>query len=142
MKLYVLGFLFNEKLTQVALIRKTKPEWQAGKYNGIGGKIEKGESPLFAIIREFEEETGGKANENFWQLYCNMKSYEFEVYTFSAIGDLTDLKTTTEEEVVIIDVDQVNILRDKLLSNVPWLIEMAIDKLKNNEFNYSVINYY
>ena len=58
------------------------------------------------------------------------------------ITDLTDLKTTTEEEVVIIDVDQVNILRDELLSNVPWLIEMAIDKLKNNEFNYSVINYY
>lgn len=27
----VLGFVFDNKLTQVALIRKARPQWQAGK---------------------------------------------------------------------------------------------------------------
>jgi hypothetical protein len=35
---YVLGFMFDEELRNVALIRKIKPKWQEGKWNGIGGK--------------------------------------------------------------------------------------------------------
>ena len=43
MKSYVLGFCFNTRLDQVVLIQKTRPEWQAGRLNGIGGHIENGE---------------------------------------------------------------------------------------------------
>ena len=55
---YVVGFLFNEGLLEVLLIRKLKPLWQRGKLNGVGGKILPTESPLEAIRREFSEETG------------------------------------------------------------------------------------
>jgi len=138
---YCLGFLFNEKLTQVALIRKTKPEWQAGKVNGIGGKIEPTESLPDAMVREFIEETGVTIND--WKHYCTMaKDDTFKVYVYAAIGDLTKLKTTTEEEVIIFDINQMDLLRDELLTNVPWLIEMAMDKLKNNEFEWAMVNYY
>ncbi len=39
MKLYVVGFMFTEDEKQVVLIEKKRPEWQAGKLNGVGGKI-------------------------------------------------------------------------------------------------------
>lgn len=54
---YVLGFLFSEDGSRVLLIWKNRPAWQAGKLNGIGGKIEDGEQPLDAMKREFVEET-------------------------------------------------------------------------------------
>jgi 8-oxo-dGTP pyrophosphatase MutT (NUDIX family) len=37
---YVCGILFNWKLTEFLLIRKNRPDWAKGKWNGIGGKIE------------------------------------------------------------------------------------------------------
>jgi 8-oxo-dGTP diphosphatase len=37
---YVLGFMFSSDHSEVALIRKRKPEWQRGKLNGIGGKCD------------------------------------------------------------------------------------------------------
>lgn len=40
MKEYVLGFAFNRERTKIVLILKNRPDWQKGKYNGIGGKIE------------------------------------------------------------------------------------------------------
>ena len=42
---YVLGFAFSKSGQMVLLIWKNKPEWQRGKMNGIGGKIELGEHP-------------------------------------------------------------------------------------------------
>lgn len=53
---YVVGFAFSGHLDCVAMITKTKPEWQNGLLNGIGGKIEDGETPLQAMIREWDEE--------------------------------------------------------------------------------------
>lgn len=56
MHLYVLGFAFVPSTNQVLLVRKKRPEWQAGLLNGIGGKIEKGETPAKAMLREGMEE--------------------------------------------------------------------------------------
>jgi hypothetical protein len=36
---YVVGFLFRNNLSEVALIKKDRPAWQAGHLNGIGGKL-------------------------------------------------------------------------------------------------------
>ena len=52
MKEYVVGFMFSEE------ILKNKPDWQAGRLNGVGGKVEPNEYPDQAMVREFEEETG------------------------------------------------------------------------------------
>ena len=40
----ILGFLFDDK-GNVALIRKHSPAWQAGRLNGLGGRVEHGETP-------------------------------------------------------------------------------------------------
>jgi 8-oxo-dGTP diphosphatase len=59
MKRYVLGFVFDFGYHNVLLILKAKPDWQFGKLNGLGGKIEQGETPAQAMAREFREETAG-----------------------------------------------------------------------------------
>ena len=42
----------------VLLVLKDKPAWQLGKYNLPGGRVEQGETPDQAAIRELKEETG------------------------------------------------------------------------------------
>ena len=44
----------------VLIVKKDRPEWQKGRYNLPGGKIEEGEFPEEAAIRELEEEAGLK----------------------------------------------------------------------------------
>lgn len=42
----------------VLLVHKNKPAWQKGRLNLVGGKVEKGETPEDAAVRELKEETG------------------------------------------------------------------------------------
>lgn len=57
--IYVVGFAMNPEKTHVLLVEKTHPDWQRGKLNGLGGKVEDGESSWDAMVREFREETRG-----------------------------------------------------------------------------------
>jgi ADP-ribose pyrophosphatase YjhB (NUDIX family) len=43
---------------EVLVVRKDRPEWQVGRYNLVGGKIEDGETPEQCAIRELKEESG------------------------------------------------------------------------------------
>ncbi|XPP93699.1 NUDIX domain-containing protein (plasmid) [Photobacterium leiognathi subsp. mandapamensis] len=52
---YVTGFMLSPDYKQVALITKNKPSWQTNKLNGIGGKIESGETPSEAMARELRK---------------------------------------------------------------------------------------
>ena len=67
MQQYVCGFLFSVDRSRVLLIRKNRPAWQAGKLNGVGGKVEPGESIQKAMTREFREEAGLTLAEAQWQ---------------------------------------------------------------------------
>lgn len=59
MKTYVLIFAEPPDYDgEVLVVTKNKPEWQKGKKNLVGGKIEQGETPQQAAEREFQEETG------------------------------------------------------------------------------------
>lgn len=62
---YCLGFVFYGQ--SVLLIRKTSPEWQKGKLNGIGGKLEVGEEPAWAMVRECREEINLETCYDEWQ---------------------------------------------------------------------------
>ena len=131
MQRMVVGFMFDAEGKRVALIRKTKPAWQAGLLNGVGGKIEKGESESTAMVREFCEETGYQTYDGFWESVCILKGpgradgYKWELHVYAATignGEFSKIKTTEEEEVVIVSVGDVNPLREDLIDNLPWLI--------------------
>ena len=133
-KLYTLGFFFSEDRKRVALIRKTKPAWQSGRLNGIGGKVEAGETPHQTMVREFREETGHEHSD--WKYFAVMQNPEFKVFCFVGFGDVDLLKTVTEEEIVI--VDPKNLYDHNTISNIKWLVPIALDnEMEVVEFNYN-----
>lgn len=136
MKDYVIAFVFDKK-QNVALIQKNRPKWEEGLLNGIGGKIEPGETPLEAIEREFLEETGYHIKEEKWIHTITMASTQNDamVYIFKAYPiNLKRLKTTTDEEVIICDI---NSLPDNIIPNIKWMIFLS---LSSNEMPIQIIN--
>ena len=97
---YVAGLLFDDTGSRVALVRKNRPAWQAGKLNAIGGKIEAGESPGIAMMREFEEETGVHIPPNLWSPIAVLTGDTFQVHFFSARSHMIDDVQTMEDETI------------------------------------------
>lgn len=125
-KLYVVGFAFDTAKTRVALIRKNRPTWQAGRLNGIGGKIEEGETPLDAMSREFQEETG-YPYPIWWESFCVYSGPDYTVNFFYAAGvNLQDCRTATDEEVIIFKISEIP--EKELIYNLNWLIPLALDE--------------
>jgi 8-oxo-dGTP diphosphatase len=123
----VLGLLFASDRRSVALIEKLRPKWQAGKLNGIGGKIEPGEAPVTAMVREFQEEAGVNIPEENWQYFLTIEGGDWRVYIFRAFGDY-HLKTTTDETVLWWALGMNNgLFTDKRIPNLDWIIPMALD---------------
>lgn len=63
MKTATLLFPISEDGTRVVLAMKKKG-FGAGRYNGVGGKVEAGESVVAGAIREAEEEIGIRVDES------------------------------------------------------------------------------
>lgn len=128
---YVLGFMFSKDYKQVALIEKNKPEWQSGLLNGIGGKVENGESSIGAMVREFEEEAFLKTVENDWRKFLALDGEDWIVDCFLSTGDLSTLKSMTSEEIYIKDVGKINPFQLGVVENLIWIIPLAIDCLQD-----------
>ena len=78
---YVLGFAFDEEMESVLMVEKQHgPAINIGKLNGIGGKVEGGESMDAAMVREFKEETGCWAQ---WTRIGRMSGDGWELDIFS-----------------------------------------------------------
>lgn len=94
---YCLGFLTDATGTQVLLMEKRRPSWQAGRLNGIGGKVEEGEDALGAMRRECQEETGLEVLE--WSPLGAISFEGGQVHVFHAQADLSLAQSTTDEPV-------------------------------------------
>ncbi|PAS41260.1 hypothetical protein CGT68_05145 [Vibrio cholerae] len=127
---YVTGFMFSQDLLNVGLIKKLKPKWQSGLYNGIGGKIEHDESPYEAIAREFQEETGVQTNQDEWKLYVTLTRPDiYRVHFLYMISDkVHNIQTMEKEIVTLFPCDQ---LPKNIIPNLRWLIPLAIDNKLN-----------
>lgn len=123
-----LGFIFTPDFSQVLLIRKRHPAWQAGKVNGIGGKCEGDEPAAVCMSRELKEETNLDVAVSDWRWVTSLEWQEWSVETFSCIytGDLQAVRTLTDEDVEWFAVDALPI---NVMSNLRWLIPLAIDQL-------------
>lgn len=141
LKKYVLGIAFSRNGEKIVLIQKNRPDWQKGKYNGIGGKIEpEDQSPNDAMIREFKEETGV---ETFigglygWHHFATMvfkediMGGEAHVYCYKMTSNVIyQCKTVEDEEIEMISLNE--IYNKPLMPNLLTLISIA-----KSEFNFT-----
>lgn len=124
---YVVGFAFNEDATKVVLIRKNKPTWQAGKLNGVGGKVEPDEIPEDAMQREFLEETGVLTYLDDWQNFLTIRGDGFVLHCFRAFLDISGVRTVEREVVEV--VDTYPLPRDTI-PNLQWIVPLALDNIE------------
>lgn len=121
---YVLGFAFSKDGQSIALIRKDRPTWQAGKLNGIGGKVEPGEPIIKAMAREFKEETGRYTLPQDWRYFAKFTFEGGEVHCFTtSMERLDELHCPESETIEVHDVSLVG--KEQTCPNLNFLIPMA-----------------
>ena len=139
---YVVTFLFNHDCTKVWLIEKQKPEWQKGLLNGIGGKIEEGETPVDAAFRELKEEAGyygSVITEIGYMEGTNNDGSQFKVEIFAGRTN-EKLYTVEKEEIVLVNIEDLPL--KKTIGNVPMLIEACRYRLgKSSNFKKLIMQY-
>lgn len=128
MKKYTIGALFSHDLTEVLLINKLRPKWQAGKLNLPGGHIEEGENSFQCVSREFEEEAGIKIPAIDWHLIGKIENKgNYFVDFLSAImpkGREFKGESLTDEKITWV---QVKNLPENCISNLSWLVPFALN---------------
>lgn len=125
-KHWVVGFVFRNR-NEVALVTKNRPKWQKGRLNGVGGKIEEGETSIEAMRREFQEEAGADIHE--WREFALLKEKPGDVKFLVAHGDYA-LTSMTDEPVAWYKVDDIKTL--PVMPDLRWLIPLALDD--NNRY--------
>jgi 8-oxo-dGTP diphosphatase len=126
---YVLGFMFSPDGEHVALIQKSKPDWQKGLYNGIGGSVEVingwKENPKVAMAREFLEETGVRTVPEEWEEVTGIVGADYRVRIYKTFSpSVYTVHSTTEEPVGVFSVRN---LPRPIIHNLLWLIPLALD---------------
>lgn len=82
------------------LIEKTKPDWQNGLVNGLGGSIEDGESIHEAMVREFKEECGVSTRQKQWQHCLTFGTEDWELNIMRAVlSHYPDVRSCDEGDV-------------------------------------------
>jgi 8-oxo-dGTP diphosphatase len=130
---YVVGFMFTPGKDQVVLIKKARPQWQEGLLNGVGGKVEPGETPSDAMRREFREETS--IDLTFWNDFGCIFGPEYLVHLFrGASAHAYNVRTMTDETVGLYSVSDLR--RLPTVSNVPALVLLALTTVHNVRLEY------
>jgi 8-oxo-dGTP diphosphatase len=126
---YVAGFLFSPDRSRVLLIRKRRPAWQAGKLNGLGGKVEPGETPIEAMRREFREEAGVDVPQ--WQHVLTLSGADdagtgrrWAGHFFRAFGDVDGARPLTDEP---LEIHPSSPLPPDTIPNLRWMIPLMLD---------------
>lgn len=135
---YVVGFVFDREAQRVVLIRKKRPDWQAGKLNGVGGHVEDYDETMEqAIAREFYEETGLSILRSEWQRYATITQPKGTCAVFRAFSGLIDgVETKTDEEIVIHSAMPWDIRWANAMPNLQYLIPLALDPTATADLYY------
>jgi len=133
---YVVGFVFDLNAHLTLLMRKNRPDFQAGKLNGPGGKVEDGDvakfSPLvssaqIAMAREWLEEVHGpEILPEDWTEFCSIEDERgwSVTYLYANAVDLHECHGRTDESVEIAPYKHLEVY--DVLPNVLWLVPMAL----------------
>lgn len=139
---YVLGFAFTPSRGGVLGIKKTRPVWQAGRVNGVGGKIEPDDWCIEdAMTREFLEETGIATQESQWQLFgshvrpgdFNLDPHSYTLHLLTTVlspEQCQSVQLVTDEEPIWQALSQIPIEEHpKFVSGFGMYVAMALNHL-------------
>lgn len=138
MKLATLCYVKHNR--QTLMIHRTKKanDIHEGKWNGLGGKLEAGESPEQCVIREVREEAGLEITHPRYHgllVFADFKSEDWYVWVFTATDFSGDLIDSNEGHLRWIPDEEVASLRlwPSDLVFLPWL---ASDRVFSARFQY------
>lgn len=130
---YVAGFLHDG--IRVVLVRKKKPEWQYGKLNAVGGKIEPGEDARQAMSREFLEETGVHIAQKTWRKLLTLtdetRSFNVEFFTAWQPSQILDqCRTMEDEQICLLEIRDLFgpglVSHRAMIPNLTWILPLAL----------------
>lgn len=132
---YVVGFMFSELLYEVCVIKKNRPVWQAGRINGIGGKVEPDEYGLAAMVREFYEETGVATTPKDWIEVAELKFPDTKTITtnvsvFASRNQAAFDAAATKTDEVVLKIPIGMLPTYETVNNVTQLVTLCIHALR------------
>ena len=120
---FVLALLYSVDRRHVVLMRRTRPAWQAGRVNALGGRLQPGESAVAAARREVREECGVDVAE--WREVLVWEDAEYVMHVMRGVSELAlEARTIEDQEVFLADV---RALPDNVIDNLRWLVPLALD---------------
>lgn len=122
---YVAGFLMDDH-DRVVVVRKLRPRWQAGLLNGVGGKVEDGETPHEAMRREFREEAG--LDLEGWERFAVVVFDHCDVTFFRAFTTPDVLETVsscTDEPIEVHQISGLLAAGSGVVANLRWLLPLG-----------------
>lgn len=91
---------------------KKKNDIHEGKYNGLGGKLEKGETPYDCVIREVKEESGLLIKKPILKGFLSFPEFDgvngWNVFVYLARDFKGKIKKSKEGELVWVNIDDLN----------------------------------
>ena len=121
---YVLALLFSADRERIVLMEKTRPAWQAGRVNALGGKLREGETAVEAARREVREEAGVDIAN--WEVVLVWRDPAYTMHVVRAVGDEALQAHTAEDQRVF--TSPVGDLPANVIDNLRWLIPLALDR--------------
>jgi 8-oxo-dGTP diphosphatase len=122
----------------LVLRRSPLKKYAPGVVHPVGGKVDLGENPYTAAVREVEEETGVQIKnvrlEAVVQELTPVKGerYNWLIFHFSADYDSGDVIATEEGELVWLTADEMR--NEKLFPSVTLLIDHMLNREKGTVF--------
>lgn len=141
MKLATLCYVIDKNNNSTLMIHRVKKQndYHEGKWNGLGGKFEHGESPEECAIREIEEESGLKVKSVIMKGFITFPMFDgkedWYVFLFTASEFSGNLIDSNEGNLAWIKNEKLTELNlwdgDKIF--IPWLFQ---DGFFSAKFNY------
>lgn len=124
----VVGLAFDLSRNMVVMVHKMSgPPCVIGNWNGVGGKVDPGETPAHAMVREFREETGVEIIEDDWHQFCELNAKDYDLHFFWAASSSVFQCRTMEKEPIKVWLVRDLMDESNVMHNMRWMIPYLQD---------------